>query len=156
MILIPRAFIAINTINKNGGPNFLQPNNPTVQKKRIFDAIAASSIISNGTGVETSKSAATWSTNDLVNFIVNRQLGSCTEGKARTLIQVYIKNVTPYAWRLHTVFVPKNWDRAIAGSCTIFETTNIKYCFKLVREISIINSTNRVFIYSTKTHCKPL
>lgn len=75
-------------MNKNGGPIIVQPNNTAVQKKRIFDAIAASSIISNGTGVETSKSAATWSATDLTNFIVNRQLGSCTEEKARAIIQV--------------------------------------------------------------------
>lgn len=74
--------------NKNGGLNFLQPTSVAVQKKRIFDAIAASSIISNGTGVETSKSAATWSTHDLINFITNKQMGSCTEEEARTIIRV--------------------------------------------------------------------
>lgn len=73
---------------KNGGSNLVQSINSIVQKKRIFDAIAASSIISNSTGVETSKTAATWSVHDLINFIENKQMMLCTEEEAQTLIEV--------------------------------------------------------------------
>lgn len=94
-------FIVSNINNKNGGSGFLQPTNATVQKKRIFDAIAASSIISNGTGVETSKSAATWSVNDVVNFLVNKQMTPCTEEEALELIQV-LKSTT------YIKYIPNN------------------------------------------------
>lgn len=81
-------FVALDTINKNGGFNVSQSINAVVQKKRIFDAIAASSIICNSTGVETSNSAATWSLHDLIFFLENKQMTSCTEEEARLIIQV--------------------------------------------------------------------
>jgi hypothetical protein len=66
----------------------MQPTSTVVQKKRIFDAIAASSIISNSSGVETSRSAATWTINELIHFLENKQMTPCTEKEARILIQV--------------------------------------------------------------------
>jgi len=81
-------FIGSSSINRNIGHNFVRTIDATTQKKRIFDAIAASSIISNCTGVETSQSAATWSINDLINFLENKQMVTCTEDEARILIQV--------------------------------------------------------------------
>lgn len=80
--------LASNGTSKNGGQNFMQITNTVIQKKRIFDAIAASSIISNSSGVETSRSAATWTINDVINFVENKQMTSCTEEEARILIQV--------------------------------------------------------------------
>lgn len=80
---IIRLFLASNMLsNKINGANVI------VQKKRIFDAIAASSIISNSTGVETSKAATTWTVHDLMNFIENKQLMSCTEEEAQMIIEV--------------------------------------------------------------------
>jgi len=81
-------FTGSSLINKNIGNNCVQPIDATIQKKRIFDAIAASSIISNCTGVETSQSAATWSINVLINFLQSRQMVPCTEDDAKILIQV--------------------------------------------------------------------
>lgn len=89
IIYIVNIFIGSSSINRNIGQNFVQPIDATVQKKRIFDAIAASSIISNCTGVETSQSAATWSVNDLMHFLESRQMITCTEDEARMLIQVW-------------------------------------------------------------------
>lgn len=79
---------ASNGTSRDGGKNLVQPTNAVVQKKRIFDAIAASSIISNNSGVETSRSAATWTIHDLMCFLENKQMTSCSQEEARLLIQV--------------------------------------------------------------------
>lgn len=88
IIVFFNIFVGSSSINRQIGHNIAQPIDAKTQKKRIFDAIAASSIISNCTGVETSQSAATWSVNDLINFMETRQMVTCTEDEARTLIQV--------------------------------------------------------------------
>jgi len=88
IIVIFNIFVGSSSINRNIGHIVVQPIDAKTQKKRIFDAIAASSIIYNCTGVETSQSAATWSVHDIINFMETRQMVTCTEDEARTLIQV--------------------------------------------------------------------
>lgn len=60
----------------------------TLQKKKIFDAIAAASIVSNCAGVDTSKSQvitlATFS-----KFLETRQMEQRTEEEIKSLVQVF-------------------------------------------------------------------
>lgn len=62
-------------------------NTPVQQKKKIFDAIAASSIISNCAGVDTSKSQVITLAN-FMNFLETKQMEHRTEDEVKELIQV--------------------------------------------------------------------
>lgn len=62
-------------------------NTPVQQKKKVFDAIAASSIISNCAGVDTSKSQVITLTN-FVKFLETKQMEHRSEEEVRELIQV--------------------------------------------------------------------
>ncbi|XP_050529538.1 uncharacterized protein LOC126899057 isoform X2 [Daktulosphaira vitifoliae] len=77
------------TMKNNNSIDNLYTMNTSVQKKRIFDAIAASSIVSNCAGVETFKPVAAWSMGDFLNFMENKQMTPCTEKEARHIIQKF-------------------------------------------------------------------
>lgn len=63
-------------------------NTPSVQKKKIFDVIATSSIVSNcAHGVDTSKSQVI-TLNNFSKFLETKQLEQLTEDDVKDLIQV--------------------------------------------------------------------
>lgn len=63
-------------------------NTPAQHKKQIFDAITVSSIISNCTGVDTSKSQVITLAN-FTKFLETKQMEQRTEDQVRELIQVH-------------------------------------------------------------------
>jgi hypothetical protein len=66
---------------------FEYKSSANLQKKKIFDAIAAASIVSNCAGVDTSKSQViTLAT--FVKFLETRQMEQHTEDEVKALIQV--------------------------------------------------------------------
>lgn len=62
-------------------------NTPAMQKKKIFDAIATSSIVTNCAGVDTSKSQVI-TLNNFAKFLETKQLEQHTEEEVKELIQV--------------------------------------------------------------------
>jgi phosphatidylinositol phospholipase C epsilon len=66
---------------------FEYKSSANLQKKKIFDAIAAASIVSNCAGVDTSKSQViTLAT--FVKFLETRQMEQHSEDEVKALIQV--------------------------------------------------------------------
>ncbi|XP_046688497.1 uncharacterized protein LOC124374291 isoform X3 [Homalodisca vitripennis] len=77
----------IGLLTRNSSADLMEyKNTPGQQKKKIFDAIAASSIISNCAGVDTSKSQVITLPN-FVKFLETKQMEHRTEEEVKELIQ---------------------------------------------------------------------
>ncbi|KAF6199527.1 hypothetical protein GE061_007553 [Apolygus lucorum] len=77
----------IGLLTRNSSADLLDyKNTPAMQKKKIFDAIATSSIVSNCAGVDTSKSQVITMSN-FAKFLETKQLEQRTEDEVKDLIQ---------------------------------------------------------------------
>jgi phosphatidylinositol phospholipase C epsilon len=82
---------------------FEYKSSANLQKKKIFDAIAAASIVSNCAGVDTSKSQViTLAT--FVKFLETRQMEQHTEDEVKALIQVSELPSTDMALKTNRIF----------------------------------------------------
>ncbi|VVC34658.1 Hypothetical protein CINCED_3A005174 [Cinara cedri] len=90
----------LNNTTRSHNPRIVKPPVPltkrTIERRRIFDAIAASSIMCNSSGVETSNMAATWTLRNLMYFLQVKQLQSpeSVEIEARMIIQEFEPDTT--------------------------------------------------------------
>ncbi|XP_073996296.1 uncharacterized protein isoform X2 [Rhodnius prolixus] len=77
----------IGLLTRNSSADLLDyKNTPAMQKKKIFDAIATSSIVTNCAGVDTSKSQVIM-LNNFAKFLETKQLEQHTEEEVKELIQ---------------------------------------------------------------------
>lgn len=80
--------LCVGLLTRNSSADLMEyKNTPVQQKKKVFDAIAASSIITNCAGVDTSKSQVITLPN-FIKFLETKQMEHRTEDEVRELIQV--------------------------------------------------------------------
>ena len=80
-------------------------NTPAMQKKKIFDAIATSSIVTNCAGVDTSKSQVI-TLNNFAKFLETKQLELHTEEEVKDLIQAC--TICYYSYFTFMIYLDEN------------------------------------------------
>jgi phosphatidylinositol phospholipase C epsilon len=83
---------------------FEYKSSANLQKKKIFDAIAAASIVSNCAGVDTSKSQVI-TLPTFVKFLETRQMEQHSEDEVKALIQVSVFPITVWCKTIMEVLV---------------------------------------------------